>query len=323
MKFKTLVKIFASIALIFCVTTSFAQTINDAGQKMNDGIANYKAKKYDAAISSFTSCIDICKKVGSEGDEIKGQAENQLLNAYFKNALTQAKAKKFDASIASLDKMKNFATSIGDTDKAKKAEKTKSNIYVNKALTEYKAEKFDAAIASADKAIAIDAKYYKAYYAKGLANKDKENYSEMKKNMDLALKYGASNNKAAKTLAKIRGMMSSTFTTEGGKMIQSGNFAKAKEDLDIAMEYNKENKDTYYYLAIANNGLKSWDAAIAAANTAVSMETGNKSKIYFELGKAYEGKGDSGSACTSYKQVLSGPNVAAAKYQMENVLKCN
>ncbi len=45
--------------------------------------------------------------------------------------------------------------------------------------------------------------------------------------------------------------------------------------------------------------------------------------MYFALGQAYEGKGDAGGACTAYKNVTSGPNVEAAKYQITTVLKCN
>jgi len=44
--------------------------------------------------------------------------------------------------------------------------------------------------------------------------------------------------------------------------------------------------------------------------------------LYFVLGKAYEGKADNTAACTAYKNVTSGPNVKAAKYQIEIVIKC-
>ena len=156
-----------------------------------------------------------------------------------------------------------------------------------------------------------------------MAYKGQEDLAKMRTNMDKALELGATNTKAAKTLKKIRSIVSKAYIAEGGKMIQAGKFADAKVNLDIALEYNQKSKDTYYYLAVACNGLKSWDAAIDAANKSLALEKGNKSKIHFEIGKSFEGKGDAGAACAAYRQVTSGPNVEAAKYQMAIVLKCN
>jgi hypothetical protein len=76
-------------------------------------------------------------------------------------------------------------------------------------------------------------------------------------------------------------------------------------------------------MAIAYNGESKWDDAITAANKALELETADKSDIHFELGKSYEGKGDGAAACQSYKSVTGGANVSAAKYQIEQVLKCN
>ena len=76
-------------------------------------------------------------------------------------------------------------------------------------------------------------------------------------------------------------------------------------------------------LALAYNKQKKYADAISAANTGINLEAGDKSNLQFELGKAYEGKGDAANACTAYKAVVSGPNIKAAAFQVKEVLKCN
>ncbi len=88
------------------------------------------------------------------------------------------------------------------------------------------------------------------------------------------------------------------------------------------MKYQAGSADTYYYLAIAYNKTKAYSKAIEAANKALGMKEGDKSDIYFELGQALQGKGDASGACGAYKKVSTGPNVDAAKYQVEQILKC-
>ena len=69
--------------------------------------------------------------------------------------------------------------------------------------------------------------------------------------------------------------------------------------------------------------LPNWQKAIEFGNKAVNLEQKSKSKIYFELGKAYEGIGNKSEACNAYKKVTDGPNVAAAQYKVNTEFKCN
>ena len=74
--------------------------------------------------------------------------------------------------------------------------------------------------------------------------------------------------------------------------------------------------------AIANLGLKKWDASIKASDKSLTLEKNNKSDIYFTLAQAYQGKGENSKACITFKKVKNGPNVKVAKYQITQVLKC-
>jgi len=75
-------------------------------------------------------------------------------------------------------------------------------------------------------------------------------------------------------------------------------------------------------LALAYNKQKKYTDAISAANSGLTIEGADISSMQFELGKAYESKGDAANACKAYKAVVSGPNVQAAAFQVKEVLKC-
>ena len=93
--------------------------------------------------------------------------------------------------------------------------------------------------------------------------------------------------------------------------------------INDSFKYAPGNADAYYYLAIAYNKTKEFAKAVEAANKAISKKEGDKSDIYFELGKALEATGDTAGACDAYKKVTTGPNVDVAKYQITQTLKCS
>ena len=73
------------------------------------------------------------------------------------------------------------------------------------------------------------------------------------------------------------------------------------------------------------NATSKFDQAIEAGNKGLELESKpeKQADFYFQLGKAYEGKKDNANACASFKKVTTGPNKAAADYEIKTVLKCN
>ena len=86
------------------------------------------------------------------------------------------------------------------------------------------------------------------------------------------------------------------------------------------------NTDIYYQLAVIYNKQSKWDAAIEAGNKALELfgdaGTTKDARIYYELGNSYYGKSDNIAACDAYKKAAKGDYEALAKYQIEQVLKC-
>ncbi len=299
-----------------------AQTEKDAGAKSNEGIKFYGEKDYVKAIASFEAALNIANEVGADAEDLKGNIENQLMNAYYKNGL-QYKTIGLDAAIASLEKAYALAEQLGDDKIKSKSAINIAKFRSGKGNSLLKKSKLDEAFAEYEMALEIQPTCVNAYYGMGKFYKAKDDMANMVISMDKAIEYGADNPKAAKTVKKVKSYASKTLVYAGAKEIQIEHGKKAAEYINLSFNYAPGNAYAYYHLALAYNNTKNWDDAIAAANTAIGMETEDKSDTYFALGQAYKGKGDTSLACSAYKNVTSGPNIDFAKYQIEQVLKCN
>jgi tetratricopeptide (TPR) repeat protein len=313
------IKIVAVIMMISVALGSVAQTLDDAGAAFNQGLQFTKDAKFAEAAASYEQTIKICKQVGDDGMELELKAEQQLPSTYFNLAKGLFDAKNYNEAIPNFEKSAQYADQMGETKTADASRTYLAGIYTSLGNADKKNEAFDQAIEKYNKAISYKPNYYKAYYNLGLVYKKQENLPYMKGALDKAIEL-AGNDTA--TIHNAKDAATSAFQKAGALALQSNKYNDAVQNLLVSQEYNNSEPRTYFYLAIAYNGLSKSDDAIAAANKALELQTEDKSDIYFELGKAYTKKGDSTAACGNFKKVTAGDNVAAAKYQMETVLKC-
>ncbi len=317
MRIMNKLKLILSVAFLSVTMVVFSQTINEAGEAFNNGSTHFKAKNYTSAIEEFNKCIKICNGLGSEGDDLLMRAESSLVFSYISVGKDQYRAKKFDNAITS------FKTAYDKSldDKVKKsAQQYLSRVYNSKATAFYSAKKYPDALKAYDKSLEFDGKYVKAVYGKALVYRKQGNVAAFKSEVDKIIAMAPANDE---TVVKTKSTASKFFADEGGKAIQESNFQKAVEMLNTGFSYKDGNSQAYYFAAVAYNGLSQWQNAIEAGKKAVKMEKKDKSKVYFELAKAYEGIGDNTQACASYKNVVDGPNLAAAKHKITVELKCN
>jgi tetratricopeptide (TPR) repeat protein len=304
-----------SAALIMVSTFIYAQNINEAGEAFNNGTGFLKAKKYALAIEEYSSCIEMCNDVGDDAYDLMKKAKSSLNIAYIGLGKAHYKAKKFDDALAAFNQV--YESSLDD-EKRDKAKSYIARVYNSKGLASYKAKKYEEAIANFDKSIKFDKTYLKAIFGKAIVYKKQVNVDLFKQMVDMLIEKGPATNK---TVAKTVKMAKDFFRVEGGKAIQGGNLKLAINYLNTGFEYGPAKAKAYYFAAIAYNGLSQWSKAIKNANKAISLEKKNKSNIYFELGKAYEGLGKKAQAISSYKKVINGPNAEAAKHKITVELK--
>ncbi len=316
---KLSVLILSLVTFLFLASPALnAQTIDDAGNAFNNAL-KLKDTDPNGAITAFKECISMCDKLGDNGNELKAQSSAQIPALYFKMAKDAYTAKNNEEAIRLAEQTCEAAKTYNTPEVDAKAKDFLAQLYYGKGNEFLKAKDADNALVQLDKALAFDAKLNKAIFSKMLVYKDKDDIAKMKEMQDLMVANGPADDKY---IEKGKGVMASQYKNAGVKAIQAKNAAKAVENLNESLKYGDGDANSYYYLTLANNMLKKWDDALTAGAKALELEQKDQAKIIFEIAKAYEGKGDKVKACENYKKVTTGPNAAAAKYQIEQVLKC-
>ena len=314
---KKLTIVLTGLMMMFALGLN-AQDLNDAGKAYNKGIELAKDNKTFEAIKSYMKCSDISAKLGDVGEGLKSKAENQISSLYMKLGIDAYKAKEQDSAIALFKLSKEYANKVNDANQAAKAVDFIATTYVAQGNDHYKSKKYEEAIASFNNAIEYNPEYFKAYYGLAICYNKKEDTQGLEEAVNNVIKYGGEDD----VVEKARSIAATYFLNLSGKALQAGNNGEAAMMAKKCISYDYMQAGAYYYEATAQNNLKNWDEAIKAATTGLKAEKEDQSNLYFELGRAYEGKGDSANACESYGNVSSGPNVAAANYQRVQVLKC-
>ncbi len=300
-----------------------AQTVEDAGNKYNEANSAFQNKQYANAITLYKDALSMAEAAGPDADQLKSNIQTQLINAYYKNGIALYKQKKYDSSVENLKESQSLAKSIGDNAMVSKLNGVIAKIYSSKGLSLIKQKKLDDALGAFQEARVTNPKCVISFYGESIAFKDKGDMEKMMASADKAIEYGTENSKMIKYAAKAKTVASKALLSEATKELQKEHAQTAVNYFNESFKYKPGDAEAYFYLAIAYNKLKKYDDAINAANKALAMKQDDKSDIYFQLGLAYKGKGETAKACSSFKKVTTGDNVAAAKYEITEKLKCS
>ena len=306
-------------AFFFVLTLGLsAQDLNDAGEAYNDGISLTKENKVMKAIASYQECADICAELGEVGEGLKIKAETQISSLYLKLGIDAYKEKTFDTAISLFTLSSEYAKLIGNPDMAEKASGYISTTYAAKGNGLYRNKKYAKAIADFTKSLEYNPEYFKAYYGLAICFNKTEQSVEMEEAVKKVIELGGTDD----VVEKSKTLAANYFLKVSGEAIQEKNYREASMMAKKCLEYNYQEANAHYYMALSNNNLGNWDEAIKATELGIKSD-GDKSLLFFEQGSAYEGKGDITKACEAYGNVTSGPNVDAAIYQRTTVLNCN
>ena len=316
-------RIVTLLAVLFITVSVSAQSVEAVGQKYNEGIEYVKAKDYASAIPALKEAISQGEKAGAPAESMVESAKSALISSYLKQGITLYKKKDFVNSVNTLEEGKKVAEKYGDSKSAKKFGSVIPQVLYGYGSYLAKQEKYDDALAQFDKAIEKKPTCIKAFFGKESVYKEKGDYDKMMEYADKAVSLKNSNSKAPSIASKAQKMAYLALYKAGGEELTKGNTSKALNYFNNALKYGQGDADFYLNMALAYNSAKNFSKGVESAQKALDLKKeGDKNPIYFVLAQAYQGKGDNANACKYFKMVKQGPNVDAAKYQMEQVLKC-
>jgi len=181
------------------------------------------------------------------------------------------------------------------------------------------------ALKNLDKAVELNPNLTKAYLSKGLIYKELGDEVNMKASLSKTIEVGFASNdiKTANTAEQV---LRTYYFNNAVKSLQAGNMTEAEAGFKSSVEYGSENPTVYFQLGKIYNSKKEYELAVKTLKRAEGFEKGGdveKAGIFYEMGNAYIGLGNTSEACIAFKKALFGDYAEGAKYQIEEVLKCN
>ncbi len=323
MKFSSMRKVALILTvLILGFSHLNAQTENDAINAFNKGVQLSQSKNYADAINAFQESIDLFDQLEMTDSENRMKAAEQVPSLQYKIAIGYYKQKDFDKAIEAFKKTQKLAAEYSNEKYESRAEKVIPQLYYIKGKSLYESGDADGALALYNKAIEMKPGYGTAYLRKAQVMKDKDNEEEFKKAIDAAI--ATSDNKI---IGPAKKLAANYYLQKGAEAFKAENFATAESYFNSVFDYQEATANMHYQLALVYNGQSKWDNAIESCNKALTFfkgeETTKDAKIYYELGNAYKGKGDTNAACEAYKKAAKGDYAEHANYEIEHTLKCN
>ncbi|MEQ9092180.1 MAG: hypothetical protein RIE52_13885 [Balneola sp.] len=316
-------------------TNVFAQKTHDDAVKLyNEANKQAEAKEFDKAISTYLEAAKIGEELGTpQGDDIKSRSEQQIPKVQINKAGSMFNAFRsskqipdLDKAITEFEKTVELAKEYGDDRVMQTARGYVPQLYYQKGTMLFKREMYEEADDALNSAIQANANYAQPYYTKGLvAKKISDDINDALRWFDQAIAVADKTNKG-QIARQARNAAHDELLFRGAKLIEAKNYSEAIDLLNLATEYDAESADVYYRLAEAYNKQSKYDSAISNAKTALTYEKGgktDKAKIYFEMGFAYQKKGNKADACSAYTNASFGSFSAPAKHSMEFELKCS
>ena len=310
------------ILTVFFVTITMgltAQNLKVAEKAYNSGKELKAEGDFLEAIESFEKCAGICAELGEAGEGLKLYAETKICNIYMDMGVEKFKVKNYDSAIILFTESDKYAQLIDDPSTTAKINSYFAASYTGSGNALYKTKKYKKAVENYNKAIEYNPEYPKAWYGLVLGYSKLDESGMLEESVKNVMEY--STDDKLKNKAKIAAGKYFLKSCTNALEEEQYNIAIAMADRSIS--YNNTDPNTFYYLAVASNGNKNWGNAQKAAMKAISFEQEDQSNYYFELGRAYEGQGDTEKACEAYSNVTEGPNTEGANYQRHQVLHCN
>ena len=215
----------------------FAQSVDDAGAKYNDGNTAFNDKDYAAAVTAYTEALNIAEQAGPDAADLQSKIEKQLTTSYLKQGLSIYKKKDYDGAVAVLEKGYEFAESVNDTKSVNKFVSVIAQIRSKKGDVLRTEGKLDDAFAEYEQAIETKPDCVKSFYGEGMVMKEKGNLEAMMEKMNKVVEFGGDNPKMAKIVAAAKANTARALLAKAADEFNAEKFEDAGKYINLATKY--------------------------------------------------------------------------------------
>ncbi len=311
--------------LLIATGTLYSQTLTDVINEFNAGVESLNGQSYETALTQFNNCLALCDLVGDEATDMKGQAQQQVVGAHYRQATTLMKRKQYDQAIPFLENTVKFSEEYTKNEEmAVKASKYLPSLYLRQGNILLKQEDLDEAMLTFDKVLKTQPNMYKANQGKGLVYQKLDEVDNMLSEFAIAKEKAVAKGDE-KFVADVNGAINGYFKPLIDEEImmfdpEEADYTYLIDICEQAIEANEKNAFAYYNLISIKNKEVEYDAAVEYALKALAYEDEFNpnllSGIYFELGKAYQNSIMYEEACEAYNKVTEEPFFTKAENKM-------
>lgn len=323
MRTKKLSKLIFVLILVMATSIVSAQTLKEATEAYNTGATLVRDKKPHEAIEYLYKALEISEDLEEEGRETKKMSEDLIPTAHLQYAMNLYRAKDNYGAIDQLEKARETAQLYGDRNTIGRVDRIIPQLYNQMGNTEYRADNYEKAIYYYKKSIGIKANYPDPYLGIALSYEKQEMYDEMLDYLKQTMRVSKEVNDRDKGEDAVK-KAKAYLLRQGDEAQKAKKHEEAIEFFTQVLDFDNTDGSVYFVLAINSSELKDWEKVIEFSRLA--LENGNGSLdeagIYYQMGVAFQNKGDTTQACQAFNNALTGSYRAAAEYQMKEVLKC-
>lgn len=287
--------------------------------------------QFDQAITLYRDALSIAEE--NELTDIVELIEERLPRIYASRASSAYQQFQSERTIASIDRAIEYfresqevAEEFGNDQVAQQAVGAIPQLYYVRSVINFRQENLEQAMDDLNTALEMNPNYATAQYQKAIVMKrmNPSNVEEWLGQYDLAIETAQQTNNN-EILDNARESAREELVYRAVNLSEQKQFDRAIELLNMAKEYDESAYQIPYRLAEIANKRANWADGETHAREALDLHTGgvaDKAKIYFELGTALKGLGQSEAACSAFENARYGDFTEPANHELQFVLKC-
>lgn len=286
---------------------------------------------FDGAIDLYRDALEIARENGL--NDITELIEERLPRVYGSRASNSYRTYQNERTVASIDRaIEDFqasmdaASEFGNQQVQQQAQGAIPQLYYVRSILNFRQDNLEEAMSDLDQALELNSNYATAYYQKGIVQKrmtpdDVDAWMQWyDRAINVAEQVGDN-----RTLGNAKEGAAEELIYRGVSLGEDREFNRAIELLNMVDEYDPASDEQHYRLSEIYNQRGNWSSAETHARQALEYHTGgvaDKAKIYFELGTALKGLGQTEAACTAFENARYGDFTEPANHELEFQLKC-